>query len=145
MFGLSSFLKRSTIQAGLRMAAGTAFLSLPLGTAVSLSATGMTQIADLISHADQYDKQMVTVVGRVENFQVASTRDGHIGFGFLLKDAHGTVKVVGLGKVAVHNGEQVIVEGVFNRLRQVGRAIVYNEIKADRVQSLDRLTPDLVG
>jgi hypothetical protein len=145
MFGQISFPKRPTAHAWLRITAGGAFFSFLLGTVMALSATGMIQIADLVSRAEQYDKQIVTVVGRVDNFQVASTRDGHIGFGFLLKDAHGTVKVVGLGKVAIHNGEQVIVEGVFNRLRQVGRAIVFNEIKADRVQSLDRLTPDLVG
>jgi hypothetical protein len=39
----------------------------------------------------------------------------------------------------------VIVEGVFSRLRQVGRAIVYNEIKATLIRPIDRLNPDLVG
>lgn len=130
----------------LRPALGLAFLSLlVLGAPGSLSAAGLLQIADLISKAELYDQQMVTVVGQVENLQIASTRQGRIGYGFLLKDAKGTVKVVGLGRVPVRNGEQVIVEGIFSRLRQVGRAIVYNEIKADHVQSLDRLNPDLVG
>jgi len=52
---------------------------------------------------------------------------------------------VGLGKTEVHDGEQVIVEGVFSRLRQVGRAMIYNEIKASSIRALDRLNPDLVG
>jgi hypothetical protein len=39
----------------------------------------------------------------------------------------------------------VIVEGIFSRLRQVGRKIVYNEIKAISVKPLTRLNPDLVG
>jgi len=45
----------------------------------------------------------------------------------------------------VHDGDQVIVEGIFSRLRQTGRAIVYNEIKASVIRSLDRLNPDLIG
>jgi hypothetical protein len=39
----------------------------------------------------------------------------------------------------------VVVEGIFSRLRQAGRAIVYNEIKATSVQSMARMNPDLVG
>ena len=121
----------------------TAFLlaSLP-GTA---SAGGMLEIADLLSHPDQYDKQLVVVVGKVTNLQIATNRQGHLAYGFLLNDADGSVKVVGLGKAEVHDGEQVIVEGVFSRLRQAGRAMIYNEIKANSILTLDRLNPDLVG
>ncbi|OLB03924.1 MAG: hypothetical protein AUG11_00575 [Nitrospirae bacterium 13_1_20CM_2_62_14] len=105
----------------------------------------MLEIADLLSHADQYDKQVVVVVGKVTGLQVATNRQGQLAYGFLLNDAKGSVKVVGLGKAEVHDGEQVIVEGVFSRLRQVGRAVVYNEIKASSIRALDRLNPDLVG
>jgi hypothetical protein len=34
---------------------------------------------------------------------------------------------------------------VFSRLRQAGRAIVYNEIKASSIRPIDRLHPDFVG
>lgn len=106
----------------------------------------MLEVADLISHPDQYDKQMVVVIGRVSNIQIASTRQGQLAYGFLLQDANnGSVKVVGLGKTDVRDGEQVIVEGIFNRLRQVGRAVVYNEIKASLIRPIDRWNPDLVG
>jgi len=104
-----------------------------------------TKFRDLLSHADQYDKQVVVVVGKVTGLQVATNRQGQLAYGFLLNDAKGSVKVVGLGKAEVHDGEQVIVEGVFSRLRQVGRAVVYNEIKASSIRALDRLNPDLVG
>lgn len=110
-----------------------------------LPAAGMLEIAELLSHPEQYDRQMVTVVGRVTNFQIATTRQGQLAYGFLLRDESGTVKVVGLGKLDVREGDQVIVEGVFSRLRQTGRAVVYNEIKAAMVRPLDRLNPDLVG
>ncbi len=121
----------------------TAFLlaSLP-GTA---SAGGMLEIAELLSHPDQYDKQTVVVAGRVTNLQIATNRQGQLAYGFLLNDTNGSVKVVGLGKAEVHDGEQVIVEGIFSRLRQSGRVIIYNEIKANNIQPLDRLNPELVG
>ena len=121
----------------------TAFLHASLPE--TASAGGMLEIADLLSHADQYDKQVVVVVGKVTGLQVATNRQGQLAYGFLLNDAKGSVKVVGLGKAEVHDGEQVIVEGVFSRLRQVGRAVVYNEIKASSIRALDRLNPDLVG
>ncbi|WP_447983421.1 hypothetical protein [Nitrospira sp. Nam74] len=106
---------------------------------------GMVEVADLVTHPDQYDKQMVIVVGRVTSIQTAENRQGQSAYGFLLKDANGTVKVIGLGKTDIHEGEQVIVEGVFTRLRQAGRAIVYNEIKANTIRPIDRLHPDFVG
>ena len=110
-----------------------------------LSTAGMLEITELLSHPDQYDKQMVVVVGRVTNLQIATNRQGQLAYGFLLKDVSGSVKVVGLGKAEVHEGDQVIVEGVFSRLRQTGRAIVYNEIKASMVRTLAGLNPDLIG
>ena len=45
----------------------------------------------------------------------------------------------------MHEGDQVIVEGIFTRLRQAGRAIIYNEIKAISIKSMSRINPDLVG
>lgn len=106
---------------------------------------GMVEVADLVTHPDQYDKQMVIVVGRVTSVQTAENRQGQSAYGFLLKDTNGTVKVIGLGKTDIHEGEQVIVEGVFSRLRQAGRAVVYNEIKANSIRPIDRLHPDFVG
>jgi hypothetical protein len=108
-------------------------------------AGSLLEVADLVSHPDQYDKQMVVVVGRVTKLQTAENRQGQTAYGFLLNGSNGSVKVVGLGKTDVQEGEQVIVEGVFSRLRQVGRAIVYNEIKASLVRPVGRMNPDFVG
>lgn len=114
-------------------------------TAVSLCAATLTEVTDLLAHPDQYDHQIVTVSGKVSNFQLATNREGRPAYGFLLQSSAGTVKVVGLGKAEVREGDYVIVEGVFSRLRQAGRTIVYNEIKATSVQSMTRMNPDLVG
>lgn len=108
-------------------------------------ANDIIQIADLLTHPEQYDHQSITVTGQVSNIQLATTRDGKPAYGFLLKDHAGTLKVVALGQAEVREGEQIIVEGLFNRIRQAGRTIIYNEIKATSVRSMSRLNPDLVG
>ncbi|MBM4134535.1 MAG: hypothetical protein FJ245_12310 [Nitrospira sp.] len=108
-------------------------------------ATGMQDITEILAHPEQYDRQAVMITGKVANLQIATNRQGQPAYGFLLTGDKGTVKVVALGKVEVHEGDQVIVEGIFNRLRQAGRAIVFNEIKANFIQPIERLNPDLVG
>src|SRR4026208_1305795 len=108
-------------------------------------ASGLLEIPELLTHPEQYDRQEVVVTGQVTNVQLATNRQGQPAYGFLLKDPAGTLKVISLGQVEVREGDQVIVEGVFSRLRQVGRTIVYNEIKALSVKPLARLNPDLVG
>ena len=115
------------------------------GTATPAAAAGLIEIAELLAHPEQYDHQDVMVTGKVMNVQLATNRQGQPAYGFLLQDQAGTLKVVSLGQLEVHEGDQVIVEGVFSRLRQVGRTIVYNEIKALSVKPLTRLNPDLVG
>ena len=124
------------------------FLLLVLGGVLSSNlvyAGSMLDLADIIAHPDQYDRQEVVVSGEVTNVQLATNRQGQPAYGFLLKDQSGTVKVIGLGQVEVKEGDQVIVEGIFSRLRQAGRVIIYNEIKALNIKSLNRLNPDLVG
>jgi len=119
----------------------------PTGSISTLpaSAAGIIEIAELLAHPEQYDHQDVMVTGKVMNVQLATNRQGQPAYGFLLQDQAGTLKVVSLGQVEVREGDQVIVEGVFSRLRQVGRTLIYNEIKALSVKPLTRLNLDLVG
>jgi len=124
------------------------FLPLPLLLMI-LPTTGFSgnllEIAELLAHPEQYDRQEIVVTGQVTNLQLATNRQGQPAYGFLLKDHAGTLKVISLGQAEVREGEQVIVEGVFSRLRQAGRTIIYNEIKATSIKSINRLNPDLVG
>lgn len=116
-------------------------ISLPL----LVRASNLLEIAELLSHPEQYDRQEVVVTGQVTNVQLATNRQGQPAYGFLLKDQAGTLKVISLGQIEVREGDQVIVEGVFARLRQAGRTIIYNEIKALSIKPMNRLNPDLVG
>lgn len=124
------------------------FLALPL-LLIILPTTGVSgnllEIAELLAHPEQYDRQEIVVTGQVTNLQLATNRQGQPAYGFLLKDHAGTLKVISLGQAEVREGEQVIVEGVFSRLRQAGRTIIYNEIKATSIKSINRLNPDFVG
>ncbi|MEO6307118.1 MAG: hypothetical protein ABIO96_02510 [Nitrospiraceae bacterium] len=108
-------------------------------------ASSLLEITELLTHPEQYDRQEVVVTGQVTNVQLATNRQGQPAYGFLLKDPAGTLKIISLGQVEVREGDQVIVEGVFSRLRQVGRTIIYNEIKALSIKPMNRLNPDLVG
>lgn len=123
--------------------------ALPLFTLISLPlmahASGLLEITELLTHPEQYDRQEVVVTGQVTNVQLATNRQGQPAYGFLLKDQAGTLKVISLGQIEVKEGDQVIVEGIFARLRQAGRTIIYNEIKALTIKPLNRLNPDLVG
>jgi hypothetical protein len=121
------------------------FATASIASAGAAYAGSLLDLADIIAHPDQYDRQEVVVSGEVTNVQLATNRQGQPAYGFLLKDSSGTVKVIGLGQVEVKEGDQVIVEGIFSRLRQAGRTIIYNEIKALSIKSLNRLNPDLVG
>ena len=118
-----------------------AFISVPW----LAHAAGLLEITELLTHPEQYDRQEVVVTGQVTNVQLATNRQGQPAYGFLLKDQAGTLKVITLGQIEVREGDQVIVEGVFSRLRQAGRTIIYNEIKALSIKPMNRLNPDLVG
>jgi hypothetical protein len=124
-------------------------LLLPLFAFISVQslvhASGLLEITELLTHPEQYDRQEVVVTGQVTNVQLATNRQGQPAYGFLLKDQAGTLKIVSLGQIEVREGDQVIVEGVFSRLRQAGRTIIYNEIKALSIKPMSRLNPDLVG
>ncbi len=121
------------------------FVCFTLFGVAPVPASGLIDLVELVSHPEQYDRQEVVVTGEVTNIQLATNRQGQPAYGFLLKDHSGTVKVIALGQAEVKEGDQVIVEGVFSRLRQAGRTIIYNEIKAQSIRSLNRLNPDLVG
>jgi cytochrome c-type biogenesis protein CcmE len=124
-------------------------LLLPLVTFISVPllghASSLLEITELLNHPEQYDHQEVVVTGQVTNVQLATNRQGQPAYGFLLKDHAGTLKIISLGQIEVREGDQVIVEGVFSRLRQAGRTTIYNEIKALSIKPMNRLNPDLVG
>ena len=128
------------------LAVGTLILLLTLvAVPMTVGASGLLEITELLTHPEQYDRQEVVVTGQVTNVQLATNRQGQPAYGFLLKDQAGMLKIISLGQAEVREGDQVIVEGIFSRLRQAGRTTIYNEIKALSIKPMNRLNPDLVG
>ncbi len=133
---------------GLTSFLGTALTVLILAAcwnAVAVSASGMVAIAELLADPKRYDKTVVAVVGHVADLNDTTDRKGQPVYAFLLSEGNTSVKVVGSGRAPVHNGQYVMVEGTFRRLRQGRRTVVGNRIKASLIRPLDQLHPDLVG
>jgi len=101
------------------------------------------ELTEVIAHPQHYDRKEVVVMGQVSGFQSITDKQGQPAFQFLLKDNAGTLKVI--SRVAVQDGDQVIVEGTFTRRRQGGRIAVYNEVSAVVVRPLNQFHADLVG
>ncbi len=127
---------------------GTALTALLLAAcwnAVAVSASGMVAIAELLAEPERYDKTVIAVVGHVAGLNDTTDRKGQPVYAFLLTEGNTSVKVVGYGRAPVHNGQYVMVEGTFRRLRQVRRTVVGHRIKVSLIRPLDHLHPDLVG
>jgi hypothetical protein len=109
----------------------------------SASGAGLLEMTELMAHPEQYDRQDVVVMGKVNNVQPVTDKQGQPAFKFFLEDASGTLKVI--TRTEVQEGDQVIVEGVFSRRRQGGRIKVYNEVNATSIRPLNVFNPDLLG
>ena len=120
-------------------------LALAAGHTPSVHATILTEMAEILEHPEQYDRQDVTVTGTVADIQSTTNQYGQPVYGFLLQNQAGTIRVISRGQAEVRDGDVVIVEGTFSRPRQVGRTVVDGQIKALSVRPLNRLDPDLVG
>lgn len=116
------------------------FLPLLIPSAVCAE---LLELTEVIAHPQHYDRKEVVVMGQVNNVQSITDKQGQPAFQFLLKDNAGTLKVI--SRVAVQEGDQVIVEGTFTRRRQGGRIAVYNEVNATVVRPLNEFDADLVG
>src|SRR5262249_56361516 len=81
------------------------FLPLPF-LLIILPTTGVSgnllEIAELLAHPEQYDRQEIVVTGQVTNLQLATNRQGQPAYGFLLKDHAGKLKVINLRQADAH-------------------------------------------
>jgi len=120
-------------------------LSATIAQTPSAQATSLIEMAEILQHPEQYDRQDVSVTGTVADIQSATNQYGQPVYGFVLQNQAGTIRVISRGHPEVREGDVVIVEGTFSRPRQVGRTVVDSQIKALSVRPLNRLDPDLVG
>jgi hypothetical protein len=103
----------------------------------------LLELTEVIAHPQHYDRKEVVVMGQVTDVQPVTNKQGQPAFQFLLRGSAGTLKVI--SRMAVQDGDQVIVEGTFTRRRQGGRLAVYNEVSAVVIRPLNQFDADLVG
>ncbi|MDK2743585.1 MAG: hypothetical protein NDI90_11765 [Nitrospira sp. BO4] len=100
-------------------------------------------MANFIAHPEVYDHNAVVLMGLVKGVQLVTGRKGRRSFKFRLADGVGALKVI--SRTRVHDGDRIIVEGMFTRPGKEGRFIVYNEVTARSIRPLNQLHSDLVG
>ena len=102
-------------------------------------------IKSLLKQSDQYHQQSVSVTGEAAEIKAATGPRNLPFYTFLVKDQEVSVTVVMQGKPEVSEGDQVLVRGVFFKIRKAGRITVSNRIEATEVQKLHDAREPLVG
>lgn len=102
-------------------------------------------IKSLLSQSDLFHQQTVSVVGEAAEIKPATGPRNLPFFTFLLKDKDGSVTVVMQGKPEFLEGDQVLVRGIFFKIRRAGRTTVSNRIEATEVQKLHDAREPLIG
>jgi len=89
-------------------------------------------MANFIPHPEVRDRNAVVLMGLVKGVRLVTDRKGQPSFKFRLADGVGALKVI--SSTQVHDGDRIIVEGMFTRPRKEGRLIVYNEVTARSIR-----------
>lgn len=125
---------------------GILLLAAGIFTAGDWQAHAVTQtIKGLLKQNDQYHQQAVSVTGEAAEIKAATGPRNLPFYTFLVKDQEASVTVVMQGKPEVAAGDQVLVRGVFFKIRKAGRITVSNRIEATEVQKLHDAREPLVG
>jgi DNA/RNA endonuclease YhcR with UshA esterase domain len=87
-------------------------------------------ISEIINNPDQYHLKPVKVKGEVLDVKHKISRKGNEYTVFVLSDGSAGIKVFTFGSPQINVGDKVKVEGVFYKVKYVGRYTFYNEIDA---------------
>jgi len=87
-------------------------------------------ISEIINNPDRYHLKNVKVKGEVLDVKHKISRKGNEYTVFVLFDGGARIKVFTFGSPQINVGDKVKVEGVFYKVKYVGRYTFYNEIDA---------------
>jgi hypothetical protein len=104
--------------------------------AVPLIAQSRVSVIDLMTNIDKYDRQLVRVSGTVTKYQERVSRRGNPYTVFKLQDGGQSVSVYSRSTLGLANGMKVNIEGIFWKVKKVGRYTFYNEINAESVRPI---------
>src|SRR5262249_49181488 len=86
----------------------------------------------ILTNPSRFDGQSVTVSGTITNLRETVSRRGNPYYTLDLSDGNRAIRVFSFGKAPCRSGT-AMVEGTFDRVKQVGRYTFHNEITATQV------------
>ena len=98
------------------------------------------KISQIKENPDKYDKQYISTEGYIENIKKKISKKGNKYTTFYITDEeNNSLKVFMWGwedieKQKIEEGNKVEVEGIFRKVKYLGRYRFYNEIEADSVR-----------
>ncbi len=92
-----------------------------------------TTPSEILAHPDRFDRQPVTLSGKVTNLSERVSRAGNTYYTFRLSDGKTSVKVFSFGQSLCRPGEVATVRGRFERVKHLGSYTFYDEVEAETV------------
>ena len=112
------------------------FAGLALVVSVVITAAALalqTSPAEILGNPDRFDGQIVMVTGTLTNFRPTVSQRGNAYFTFDLSDGRQSITIFKFGESACRAGASVTVEGLFQKVKQVGRYTFRNQIDAAKI------------
>jgi len=98
------------------------------------------KISQIKENPDKYDNQYISTEGYIENIKKKTSKKGNKYTTFYITDKeNNSLKVFMWGwedieKQKIEEGNKVEVEGIFQKVKYVGKYRFYNEIEADSIK-----------
>ncbi len=108
--------------------------SKPFVPGQALSKPGLSRIARILLHPENFDGKEVTLKGTVTQLQMRVSARGNPYSLFRLRDRGGSIRVYYRGHPDISDGNTVTVTGIFSKTRKVGKYTFYNEIEAKEIR-----------
>jgi len=113
------------------------FFVLPV---ILLASPPKVKISQIINNPDKYHNQYISVEGYIEKIKQKTSHKGNQYTTFSISDREGnSLKVFlwgweGIEKQEIEEGDKVEVEGIFQKVKYVGKYKFYNEIEARKIR-----------
>ncbi len=99
-----------------------------------LQCANILSVGELLSNPNKYNKQEVTIKGKVFGLQIITNKVGKEYTTFSLADEKGkTIKVFNLGALEISESQKVTVTGIYLKVMRVDGYNFRNEINAKQI------------
>ena len=88
---------------------------------------------EILGNPDRFDGQIVTISGTLINVQPRVSQRGNAYFTVELSDGRKSITVFKFGESPCRAGTTATVEGLFQKVKQVGRYTFRNQIDATKI------------